>query len=63
MKNLLYEGDKILRVQTSGGMSKLISWKLCVKSSEGLKWQLESSDDQTYVVQSSNLFNPMIEGK
>jgi hypothetical protein len=63
VEKLLQEGNRILRVQAGGDMFKLINWRLCVKSSQGFKWQLKSSNDHAYVVQSSNLLNPMVEGR
>jgi hypothetical protein len=33
IKNLLQEGNMILRVEVGGGMFRLISWKLYLKSS------------------------------
>jgi hypothetical protein len=44
-------------------MFGFISWKLCVKSSQGFKWQLESLNEQTHAIQSYNLLNPLIEGR
>ncbi len=45
VKKLFQEEDKIVRVEASGGMSKLMSWRLRVKSNQGFKWQLESADE------------------
>jgi hypothetical protein len=42
MEKLLQEGKKILKVEIGGGTSRLISWRLSIKPSQGLKWQLES---------------------
>jgi hypothetical protein len=36
IKNLLQEGDMILRVEDGEGMSRLISWKLYLKLNQGL---------------------------
>jgi hypothetical protein len=48
INNLLQEGDMILKVEAGGGMSGLISWKLFLKSNQGLKWQLKGANEQSY---------------
>jgi hypothetical protein len=50
VEKLFQKGDKILRVEVGGSTSKLISWRHCGKSNQGLKWQLESVDEQSYVI-------------
>jgi hypothetical protein len=37
-------------MDTKGGISIPISWKLCSKSNQGLKWQLEGADEQSYAI-------------
>ncbi len=51
----------ILKVEAGGGMSGLISWKLFLKSNQGLKWQLKGANEQSYTTQVSNMFSPMVE--
>jgi len=63
VEKLFQEGDKILRVEVGGGMSRFISWRLYIKSNQGLKWQLKSANEQSYVIQVFNLFSPMVEGR
>jgi hypothetical protein len=63
IKNLLQEGDMILKAEAGGGMSRLISWKLYLKSNQGLKWQLKGANEQSYTIQVSNMFSPMVEGR
>jgi len=50
VEKLFQERDKILKVEVGGGTSKLISWKHCGKSNQGLKWQLENADEQSYAI-------------
>jgi hypothetical protein len=40
--------DKLLRVEALGLTSCILSWKLCEKNDFRLRWQLESSDEQTF---------------
>jgi hypothetical protein len=42
-------------VEAGGSTYRLISWRLCVKSNQGLIWQLESADEEAYAIQVSNL--------
>lgn len=38
VEKLLQDGDIILSVETCGGTSKLINWRLYVNSNQRLKW-------------------------
>jgi hypothetical protein len=59
--HLLQVGDKVLRVEAKGGLSRHLSWRLCQKLDQELKWQLESSNEQSYLFQLSDMLNPIIE--
>jgi hypothetical protein len=61
--HLLQVGDKVLRVEARGGLSSLRSWILCQKLDQKFKWQLESFDGQSYMLQFSNKLSPVIEGR
>jgi hypothetical protein len=50
IEKLFHEGNIILRVEASGGTSKLISWRLCFRSDQGPKWQLEGAYEQSYAI-------------
>jgi hypothetical protein len=63
IKNLLQEGDMILKVEVGGGKFGLISWKLYLKANQGFKWQLKGANEQSYAIQVSNVFSPMVEGR
>jgi hypothetical protein len=45
IEKLFQDGDIILKVEIGGGTSRLINWRLCVKSNQGIKWQLESVNE------------------
>jgi hypothetical protein len=59
--HLLQVGNKVLKVEVKGGLSKLISWRLCQKFDQELKWQLESSNEQSYLLQFFNVLSPIVE--
>jgi hypothetical protein len=40
----------VLKVEVGGGTSKLIRWKLCWKLDQGLKWQMDGVDEQSYAI-------------
>jgi hypothetical protein len=58
--HLLQVGNK---VEARGCLSRLISWILCQKLNQKLKWQLESFDGQSYLVQFCNIVSPVLEGR
>jgi len=45
IEKLFQDGDIILKLDFGGGTSKPINWRLCVKSNQGIKWQLESANE------------------
>ncbi len=61
INHLLQVGDKPLKVETKGGLSTLISQKLCQRLGQELKWQLESFDEQSYLFQFFDMLNPIVE--
>jgi hypothetical protein len=58
---MLQVGDKILRVEVSGSLSQLVSWKSCQKLDQKFKWQFESSNEHAYFLQTSNILSPIVE--
>jgi len=62
IKKFLQKGNMILRVEARGGMFRLISWKLYLKSNQGFKWQLKGANEWSYAIQVYNMLSAMVEG-
>jgi hypothetical protein len=44
-------------MENSGGLSRPITWRLSQKLIQELKWQLESSNEQSYSFQASDMLS------
>jgi len=49
-------------MENSGGLSRPITWRLCQKLIQEFKWQLESSNEQSYSFQASDMLSLVMEG-
>jgi hypothetical protein len=50
IKDLFWTGDQILRVDNSGARSALISWRAFDDDYFGIRWQMDSIDEQTFIL-------------
>ncbi len=58
-------GDRILKVENSRMRSRLISWKAFDDENFRIQWQMNSTDEQTFILLPSDvvILDPIIEGK
>ncbi len=61
--HLLQVGVKVSGVEVRRGLYRLISQRLCHKLDQEFKWQLESFDEQSYLLQFFNTLSPIVEGR
>jgi hypothetical protein len=48
-------GDWILKVENSGARSQLISWRAFDDDNFGIQWQMDSTNEQTFILLPSNV--------
>ncbi len=55
MEDLFWARDSILKVENLGVRSRLISWRAFDDEYFGIRWQMDSIDEQTFIVQPFNV--------
>jgi hypothetical protein len=65
MEDLFWVGNQILRVENLRVRSRLISWKAFDDENFRIQWQMNSTDEQTFILLPSDvvILDPIIEGK
>jgi len=65
MEDLFWVGNQILRVGNLRVRSRLISWKAFDDENFRIQWQMNSTDEQTFILLPSDvvILDPIIEGK
>jgi len=47
---LFQAGDKLVKVETPGLTSHIVSWRLCEDNNRQFQWQLNSTNEQTFSI-------------
>ncbi len=50
VEELFGAGNQILRVENSGVRSRLISWRTFDDDNFGIQWQMDSTNEQTFIL-------------
>lgn len=65
VEDLFQVGDCILKVEDFGSKSCLISWRVCFDDNYGIRWQMDFTDEQNFILLPFDvvILNPMQEGE
>ncbi len=65
VEDLFLAKDRILRVENSRMRTRLISWRAFDDENFGIRWQMDSTNEQIFTLLPSNvvILDPAIEGR